>query len=287
MTNKGKIVYLLSMMAMVFIVLGYISITQLKKSEITRITDETIESIHTTSLDLFKNDVDFFNRELHKPEYYQTGKSIYLDRHDRLIGQLHNLIEEATQTENINIDNDLLEIDSIAQRYDKAFKDLSAKITEKGFYKFGLEGKLLKAGEELEDEKLVDPEELMLLEKHEKNYLLRGDSASILALHTLANRLIEKYKTHSAKKQGIENYVNAFNDFVAVSNEIGFSKQTGLKNELNNRTDELLEAIGSLSTKAEEYTIRAFARGHNMFMIAIITAVTFCFVLIILIARKL
>ncbi len=287
MANKGKIIYLLSMMVMVFVILGYLSVTQLKKSEITRITDELIENIHTTSLDLFKNDVDFFNRELDKPGFFQTGESIYLTHHFALIKQLHALIVDATEQENIDIDNDLLQIDSLSSAYHNAFINLSTKLKERGFHEWGQEGALVAAANALEGKKIILTEELLLLRILEKDYMLQRLPEQVQDLHKLADQLIQKYRANAAAQDALKNYINAFNDYVTISNSIGLSSQTGLKMDLNNRTDELLNAIGHLSSKAEEFTVKSYSHGITMFSISIIIGIAFCLFLIILIVRKL
>jgi hypothetical protein len=287
MTNKGKIVYLLSMMVMVFVILGYLSITQLKKSEITRITDELIENIHTTSLDLFKNDVSFFNRELHKPGFFQTGESLYLTRHLALIEQLHALIADATDQENINIDDDLQHIDSLTSAYHSAFINLTSKLKERGLHEWGMEGKLIASASVLENKNMITAEERLMLRIHEKDYMLQKLPAHAQNLQELATRLIQKYQANRAAQEALKNYSSAFNEYVAISNSIGLSNQTGLKMELNQKTDDLLEAIGSLSAKAEEFTIQSYSHGITMFSISIIIGIAFCFVLIILIVQKL
>jgi hypothetical protein len=286
-SGKGKIIYLLSLMAMVFVILCYFSIQQLKKSDTIRLTDEIIEGIHSASLGIFIADVDFFGYELNNSEFYRTKNSPYLKQHDSIMVEIRNLVKQATEIENISIDADLHRIRLIAERYDSVFRKVSEKIIIKGFKDYGLEGRMRGYAHEIENQKLLTDGELLMLRRDEKDFLLRAENGYIEKFDNLVDRLNSKY---AGKKQALEllkEYSQSFHELAKTSDEIGLETQTGLKGELNKQTKILLTALTILDNKADDETANSYNRGITLISVAVIGSAIFYFVLIILIARKL
>ncbi len=284
---KGKIVYSLSLLMMLFIVLSYISYSQLERTEKIRKTDEKIEGILLQNLRLFKNDTDFFDYDLNEEVFFKAGESKYLKNHDSIVSSIRELIKSVEEEESIGIDPALWHIDSILVAYDQVFKSLVDKLKLRGYKGYGLEGELRDLAHEIEDKKALNTIDLLVLRKYEKNYLIRFDEEYAKKFQVKAEELSKKLKPKSEASELFNEYKARFSDLVLLSKEVGKHKKTGLKEILNNKTAELLLALDNLSKDAEEQTTATHQLGMNIFMACAVVAVIFCFALIIFIGKNL
>jgi hypothetical protein len=284
---KGRIVYSLSMFVMLFIVLSSIAIQRLQESENFRQIDESIERIDMNALDLFKTDVDFYNFDLINPDFFQSEGTPLLQRHDSLLHATRALVVQLQQVKHYQLAQDLQTVDSLLVGYDQLFKQLVVKLRTKGFKDYGLEGKLRNFAHELEDKGLIGINEILMLRRHEKDYLLRDDKQYVQQLNDRSNALINKYSKSPQITEVIKNYTNAFNDLVALSDEIGFHKQIGLKGNLNKEISALLRALDKLNHNGEEQTLQNHRKTFTMFITLTSIAVVFVIVLIYFTLRHL
>ena len=284
--NQGKVVSLLSLMVMIFVILGYISYVQLEKSEEIRITDEIVENIDITCMDMFRVDVDFFNYEVRNSEFFKTQNSIYLTQHDSLMKGVFSLVKRAKEKDIFFISPKLTDLDGTMAQYDLVFKKIVEKIKERGYKDYGWEGKLRNYAHDLEKENLLPTTELLTLRRHEKDYLLRNETEYVKKFESLIGQTLFKYKNSSKTIQLIKDYSSSFTNLVNVTEELGFHNQNALKGELNKTTLVILKLMDELSATAEKETSLAYKNGLKVFIISIIVGTIFCFVLIIRIAKK-
>jgi len=276
-SKKGKIVYLLMLMVMVFVVLCYLSIQQLGTSNQIRITDEGIENEHTLSLEIFKTDVDFLESELNNEEFYKTGKNIYLARHDSLIQQIQNLFKQPQDEETTKV---------LLNKYDSAFKEMIKKIRLRGSKDWGIEGSMRTSAHELEDRKLIPEVDLLMLRRHEKDYLLRAEKTNVDQFDALIHTLKSNYKAPQTVEL-LDSYSSSFHALVNISEVIGLETQGNLKGKLNGLTKQLISSIEDLDQKADYETFRSYKNGMIFLSIGVIGGAILCISLVILIASKL
>jgi hypothetical protein len=280
-SEKGKIVYLFSLMAMAFVVLCYLSIQQLQKSNDIRLIDEGIENAHNAYLEIFIADVDFFGYELNDEDFYKTGKSVYLERHDSLMNQIHDLFKRSLAEGGIDKHSEALLND-----YDSIFKVIILKIKQRGYKDYGMEGTMRTYAHEIENKKLIPMTDYLMLRRHEKDYLLRSENSYVDQFNVLIAGLEAKYKTEPTAGL-LKQYANAFHELVALSDMIGLERQANLKAKLNSSTKQLISAIEDLDTKADEATFHSYKQGLIFFSIGVIGIAVLCISLIILVASKL
>lgn len=286
-TIKGKIIYSLSMFVMLFIVLSGIAIQQLQDTERFRQTDETVERIDMNTLDILKTDVDFYNFDLINTDFYLSQTTAFLKRHDSLSTTTHDLINSLHAVKKYELNENLREADSLLFLYDSVFQELVLKLRNKGFKDHGLEGSVREFAHLLEGKKLIAANELLMLRRHEKDFLLRDDEHYAKQLNEESALLLAKYNRNSEAVQLLHAYTNAFNALVKLSNEIGYHKQIGLKGELNKITASLLLSLDELNLKGEQQTLSNYHRITNIFIVISVIAVVFCGVLIYFTARHL
>jgi len=275
------------MFVMLFIVLSGVAIQQLQKSEAYRLTDETIERIDFNTLDMFKTDTDIYNFDLVNSVFFTESSTPLLHRHDSLAVEIRSLIKSVRQIKDFRLNDDLSRVEHLLRRYDSLFKELVMKLRHKGFKDYGLEGTFRTYAHALEDKKLISANEILMLRRYEKDYLLRGEKSYSDQLNTLSASLSKKYGDSRAVTGLIDNYTSTFNELVKVTEEIGFYKKGSLNDKLNTTTAQLLDALDVLNTKEEAQTAENHKKTFNMFMVVAAFATVFCGVVIYLTARML
>ncbi|GHN00663.1 hypothetical protein WSM22_21520 [Cytophagales bacterium WSM2-2] len=284
---KGKVVFLLSMLVMIFVLLSYASIERLRKAEEVRTTDELVESIHRVSLDLFRTDVNFYRYDVINSNFFKTGSSSRVIQHDSLMREANNLISKAEAIEDFEIDDDLEGIKARFIAYDSAFKLLVKKVRAKGYKDYGIEGELRGYAHELENKNLVSTEEILMLRRHEKDYLLRHEEEYISKFDKLQQALQKKYASRTGSIDLLKRYSDKFHELISLTVEIGMENQVGIKEKVNGLTTAMVDDLRKLSDHAEHITVQTHQKGLSYFIIAVALGAIVIVFLIILIARKL
>lgn len=285
--TQGKITYLLSMLVMIFVVLSFLSVDQLQKAEDVRKTDEVVESIHRISLDLFRTDVDFYRYDIINSDFFKSGFSVRTAQHDSLVANAYRLIALASTVEHFDVDD---ELDSIRQEltlYDSTFALLVDKVKQKGYKDYGYEGQLRDYAHELEDKNLISTGEILMLRRHEKDYLLRHEKEYIEKFDKLKDVLTVKYKIKKEAVELLTNYASSFHKLIDVTEEIGMETQQGLKEKVNTQAADLVEKLSKLSDDAETITQQTHQKGLKFFIISVIIGSIASIFLIIRVAKKL
>lgn len=279
-SGTGKIVYLFSLLAMIFVVLCSLSIQQLSTSNEKRAYDEEIQKLNSNSLEIFKVDVDFFGYELNNPELFKSGNSIYLSRHDSLVSQFRSLHSDAAHLG--DIDKRIL---SVFNSYDSAFRVIVNLIKIKGYKGYGLEGKMRGLEKVLEDKKLISELELLRLRDVEQDYLLSSGDDDRARFDDMINQLLVHYKSGAAV-EALTEFSTAFHELSKASDTIGLETQKNLKGNLNKLTNQLGTLINNLDKSTDQETIKSYKQGLTFFLVAVIGGAILCLALIILIASK-
>jgi hypothetical protein len=284
---QGKIVYLLTMMVMIFVILSFLSIDQLQKAEDIRETDEVIENIHRISLDLFRTDVDFYRYDIINSDFFKNGTSPSIVQHDTLVAKAYKLLTRAAAIEHFEVDDELDSIRLSLDAYNTTFKTLVGKIKLKGYKDFGYEGDLRNYAHQLEDKNLISTGEILMLRRHEKDYLLRHEMEYIDKFDKLQSALLTKYKSKPIVAELLSNYATSFHKLISVSEEIGMDTQQGLKEKVNVQTAELVDKLSNLSDHAEMITSDTHQKGLTFFIVSVIIGSIASVFLIIRVATKL
>lgn len=276
--DKGKIVFLSTFVMLIFVILCIQSIQQLRESNSTREKDELVEEQQDLALALFKTDGDFFAYELNNSDFYKTGNSKYLDRHDSIVMKLQGLFQVFSDSEakEDTIFNNI-------NKYDSAFEDIVSKIKLRGYRDYGLEGNMRQKAHEIERKKLLPEVEYLRLRRNEKDYLLRADSIYIHKFDSLLRRNLN----NPAAKDLLEDYSNAFHDLASVSDMIGLERQNNLKAKLDSYGTELLDAIRNRDAAIDDTIYHNHHNGIILFILGMIGSTIVCFALIVIIMKRL
>jgi methyl-accepting chemotaxis protein len=278
---RNKLLVLLS--AVIFGLLLLLFTTNYFSNKIKQLelTKSKIQQIGVTALQLRRNEKDFIIRKLPK----------YLDKHQKNFQQLSNELNALVVLDDkVGADIPITSLKASFKEYREQFVAFAQHMELRGLdKKLGKYGELRQATHKLEEifKTINDPNKqitLLTIRRHEKDYMLRGDTKYLVKL----NDAIVRLKFDSQEVEGaqvlIGEYEQAMNAFVTIDKNIGFNENEGIRGKMRAATHdaETLLAKTIVETKAfiETQENRAFWMSLSLFFIISLTLSVFIFKLI-------
>lgn len=103
----------------------------------------------------------------------------------------------------------------------------------RGFKDHGIEGEMRNKAHFLEKKSSLNKITLLQFRRHEKDYMLRSDAASIQKFEDLYYATLREKNIDSATVQVLTAYKNNFDSFVKLSSQLGVSHNQGLYGKIN------------------------------------------------------
>lgn len=251
-----------------------------------------ISQLEITTLSLLKNDNDFFDLETINQKYFETHESAYLKKRDslrKLITLGTNQIMNQSKTE---IVMNLQQIDSGLTQYNKKFMSLENLVFQKGFKDFGLEGQMRYHAHKLEEVKFhLDQYKVLSLRRNEKDFFLRHEVKYIQNVNQIAYRFISELQKNEIENGSalyhLQQYITLFNKLADIQIQIGLSSKDGLRADLNNLSDQLVQRYFSLSKYSDKLSSAAQMQVRVFFLLVVAGAVIFSLISGYWISKKL
>jgi serine phosphatase RsbU (regulator of sigma subunit) len=226
-----------------------------RKAKIQKVTD-TFQTINLNLQRSEKLEYVFFKDEVINTDFYETGKSQVLAQRKQLIEitkkELKNLKQNAIvrPLEVVkNIDQLILKFDE----YEKEFEHLVRLIYRRGFKGYGVEGKMREAIHKIESSNTAyDKVKMLMMRRHEKDFIIRKQMQYIDELHDMANLLRKEMVNNVELTQFLEEYENAFDELANLEKAIGFTDKDGLKRELSTISQAIGHQIDSINLKVQQ-----------------------------------
>lgn len=234
-----------------------------------------------------KNEKDFLLFELSNKQFFETGKSKFIDSFSNTIVEANKTLEKISENEVIN-DKELVAnletITSYFNSYRQSFTTLVNKLKEKGFKDYGEIGKMRRAIHNVEDAiknfngLLVH---MLTLRRHEKDYLLRKDVKYLDKFNAEIKRFENSIlQTKGVAKQQQKNllellkkYQSTFASVVAFDKEIGFTEKNGLKQVLQQDILKIEPALEAIIEKIRVNAGATMAKSQTIIVILIVIIV--------------
>ncbi len=204
-------------------------------------THRLINQLQVYTLNLIKNDNDFFDSEPTNENYFATHTSTYLNTRDSLLLLLKEglqLTEKASRQKEYAFLSHLVVIDSLITEYNHRFNRLELLVFQRGFKDSGLEGEMRLHAHALELPEIeISLADVLALRRHEKDFLLRHDVEYIQKFNDACDLLMAQLRQQPVKYEGalfhLGQYQHVFNQLAEVEKEIGLFSNVALRNELN------------------------------------------------------
>ena len=238
---------------------------------------------------------EFYTYESANPDFFQSGKSDYITKYDSLSANIINRVyalKENKATEYLDISGRLDLIIGELEYNDQIFQELILAIKERGFKDWGIEGVMRDHVHSLESyPELVETAKLLMLRRHEKDFILRNDSQYVTKLHAVVNDIIQDIAQKKGQNKNkvkfiineLDAYKDRFNDLVRSEFKIGIKTNSGLIAKLN-ETHEVLEAyfyqaMLSAGNKEKELLNKFYYYLAGLFIFFLILGINLSFAL--------
>jgi signal transduction histidine kinase len=248
-----------------------------------------LEQAAALNVQMAKNERDFFGYDAVNMIFYQTGKSLYLEHHKEAADNMRITLRELKrldETRDFKISREVDTLLSQLDRYTGHFEKIISQTRLRGYKDFGLEGEMRQYAHTLEDGSFAITEvQLLMLRRHEKDYIIRKDTAYAGKFEQLSRYLLaglekspqsEKIKTtHTLLK----NYQGTFRKLVASEKRMGHNQQQGLRKELNEAANDLENTIQLTLQKVSGQTVALRDNFQFIFLTVLTSAVLISLVL--------
>lgn len=190
----------------------------------------------------------------------------------------------------------LMELLTYVNDYKKVFDSLIDAYRERGYGKWGIEGVLEKRALELERQISTVPfpelqRALLLLRMEETRYLLNREHMSSERVENVGNLLANLRSLLQARKlsrlePALDAYRAAFMKYSLVQSRIGLGELSGLRKELQSRTNEIETLLVDMRTRMAELTQGIFRRFAIFSVLILLFGIAWEFIAILAVARN-
>lgn len=219
-----------------------------------------------TRLNLQINDVntlekDFFSDDVFNKNFYVTGKSDYLRKHNNLLEQIRReltLLSDVKDLQRKRLAQEIVKVNLQINNLEKLFEQLVQIIRTKGFKDIGLQGNMQKSISYLLKEQTkynLAETHILKIRKHEKDFIIGKEAQYVenlkQAVALFRQEISQKVNEKAAQTQllsALDTYQNAFLELVKIEKQIGFHNQSGLKKKLNDSLEALEKNIQQIDT---------------------------------------
>lgn len=202
----------------------------------------------------------FINEDFTDTTFFKTGKSKNLVESSQIkssiLKDIHLLEQQYDQPELIKL---LSNISRELENLSLLKLELKALVLQRGFKNFGIEGEMRNAVHEVEDSlsDIVNPEDFLMLRRHEKDFIIRKDLAYVEKLKDKNREIISALEKRSPQNAQnaiakLKVYEQKFMQLVDIEKKIGWDGQPGVIYKLNQTIKEAEKDIGRMQVLVPE-----------------------------------
>jgi|GEM_PF-1125055 len=272
---KGKLLLVL----LAFIVLSIISALytafHYNQKEASFAVSELIDEAEIELLRCFKEQENYFNFELSQDSYFETGKSEYLKAYQLSFQNLQEKIAQVeTEIEEKEVEEELHKLEKLLVDFNFLFEQMQSSILKRGFRDYGIEGEMRTTIHLLEDIPEIPLEDILMLRRHEKDYILRQKEIYLEKHKKLIYQILEELEikqfTSAERKtyivESLQNYAHSFSQLAMYERIIGLKANSGYKHKLNQKTNQLIQQAKQIKLKHAVYQKATFEKLEFSFI---------------------
>ncbi|UII21912.1 sensor histidine kinase [Fulvivirga ligni] len=272
--------------------LSVFSFYYIDKIDNIRSFDKRISKIEVLTLNLIKEDNDFYDLETINEQYFKTKKSKILDRRNALKTDISRELNDIRQEDKIiNIDVYLTNISQSLDEYNHTFDKLATMVYQRGFRDYGVEGEMRRYAHALEEHTdAISLSNVLSLRRHEKDFLLRNDPEYIEKHQILSSSILNNLRQ---KRSGdtvihiVEQYADNFRKLVKYQDSIGVNSNEGLRHALNEMTADISSQFETLTSVTDSQVEKITEKVIFIFVSIVLTSILLSLILSYLIANRL
>ena len=212
------------------------------------------EEAHDQIQTMRKQELNFLFNDTTSDYFHANRTSSLIAQHQETQELLKNSFVDLTKLMDDSNQAQLTDIRRQHQRYAATFDEMVNGFLTLGYKDWGLEGQWRKTVHGLET--IIDQFEnfemkasLLMLRRHEKDYLLRGDEKYIDKVKGEAENLRSLAQNSVSISNAIDNYLAAFDSYLAEQQVIGLTPDQGLRGKLAEDSESLSTFFGLLENE--------------------------------------
>ncbi len=248
MTIKQKLYFFSGISVTLIIILIGVATFYVTEVEQLNSLQNDLQSVNIEVLKLRKSEKDFMLREARDEQFFTSGKSDYSEKIENGVQKILKLsgsIKDNRFIENFGLENDVLKIEKSINTYKSVFSDIVQAYFRRGYLTYGLVGKMREASHGMEEHSFSDniyKIKILMMRRHEKDYMLRKDEKYAEKLNALQKELNNDVINRNALgdndfriqhfAEELSNYIKSFNGVVATNKLIGTTETEGLQGKM-------------------------------------------------------
>ncbi len=252
---------------------------------------DRMQSINLNQQRVEKQEYIFFKDELINEEFHRTKFSQILEQRRKWIQEIKqdlSFIRKAKEIKALDIDGEIKNLIQRFDHYESIFDQLKEILITRGFKNFGIEGRMRLHIHALEKASFpYDRAKMLMIRRHEKDFILRKQNQYIDSLHQAASRLRVELGTQPELLDHLERYEETFDKLVDAERQVGFTNDEGLKKQLKDISVQLNQQIAALNTSILEEASRIRNQNKTIQTLIIIIGTFLVFVLAFFVTRSL
>lgn len=232
---RGRILLSFLTFQLIFIIWGffYLSINYQQKrlvgflSRLAKIQYEYLESS--------RNLQQFMLFGYHDPDFYLKKREKHFDKFLAIqfkMGKALKELDASSRLNDLQLSAHIKTLISLNSRILKSGISLRDLYLHRGFKDFGTEGETRKYAHLIEDSLLIPEVDILMLRRHEKDYLLRGEKNYDRKFTTLIDKLLLERPEKSPAREALLQYKTNFKKLVYYSEQLGINTNNGLASKM-------------------------------------------------------
>ncbi len=262
-TIKSKLLFSF----MVFLVIvGFLALADLwfdmREKRLSNIS-EILQNIELNLQVAEKDEYVFFQDETINPYFHKTGKSEVLNRRRKHISQIKadlQTLEEFQEIRSTEVIKQTQQAIQTLDEYERNFAQIIALIRERGFKDDGLEGQMRDYIHKIEESVAsADMAKLLMIRRHEKDFMLRKDTNYTSKLSEAVQQLANQIQNNKPLLRLLTMYEKIFKEIAYTEEKIGFSENEGIKGKIKTAERKIEKSLSliNISVNTQISTLRS------------------------------
>lgn len=218
-----------------------ISLRYFSEKEQINETVYSVERLHILFLQRLKKQQEFLALEKTNPVFFVTGSSKYLAASNALNDSIDGVLKDLLDQKDLGsfaIDTRLLSSMNILEKHSTVFDRMAKLLKERGFKDYGLVGRMRDAAHELEKYSEVDQRKVLMLRRHEKDYIIRHQKTYIDLHQASGADLLKSLNANkrltpgqrASLKENTKRYMDCFVELTQIEDELWYGDKALEKN---------------------------------------------------------
>ncbi len=218
--------------------------------------------------------------ELTDTTLYATGQCRALHNHRQFMARLRIQIHQlhrSPEAAQLELNTTLASLSTLCNRYNRVFAATIRLSQRRGFKDYGEEGRMRLYAHALETPGLpLSREDLLMLRRLEKDYIIRRDTSYAFRFFTLLDSVRHNHRAHPQARKLLALYGASFRQLVRTDAQLGLTGYTGSRGEAFRNSGQIERQLAHLLATAENGAAAAQAGMQNTLLLVVTTALIIC-----------